>query len=166
MHADEAISNWTPFILTHAQKLVITTISGLIAAGVGVAILASKRVFTVTKEDIEIELLIVLCLVCMVTMTTWTHYYVWMISGFAYALKRTGGNEFGQPIRWALAASFALSAPIVFLSDQISSGSFGPFWNIVCSHVLFGSILLIAILSKLRSASANTSFDPCGSARA
>ena len=104
-----------------------------------------------TRDDIEAEIYILFMLACMLTATTWAHYYVWALPAFAYAYTRIKTTETFAKLRIPLAVSFVLATPVVFVSQQMEQGAFGPFWNIASSHLLFAGLLLIAILAAMRA---------------
>jgi hypothetical protein len=99
-----------------------------------------------------VEVMIVLTIACVASTLSWSHYYVWLMPGFVIGYLATRSGAPAAPWRPALLASYALSAPAVFFSWQIRAGAYGPFANLLSSHLLIGGLILLAVLLRVRLA--------------
>ena len=151
MPFQEAVGQWTLAEITTSQANIALAAKLILLAAILFTIVRSGRAFVPTRDDIEAEIYILFMLACMLTATTWAHYYVWALPAFAYAYTRIKTTETFAKLRIPLAVSFVLATPVVFVSQQMEQGAFGPFWNIASSHLLFAGLLLIAILAAMRA---------------
>ncbi|PZO55325.1 MAG: hypothetical protein DCF16_03260 [Alphaproteobacteria bacterium] len=151
MPFQEAVGLWTIVELTPEQENIALTAKLVLLAAIAFAIWRSGRITSPTRDDMEAEIYILFILACLITTTTWAHYYVWMLPAFAYAYTRLKTTAAFAKLRIPLIVSFVLSTPVVFVSQQMEQGAFGPFWNVASSHLLFGGLSLIFILAAMRA---------------
>lgn len=151
MPFQEAVGQWVQVEPTDTQRHIALAVKLVLLGAIAFAVLHSRRIVSVRQEDIEAEVFILIVLACMITATTWAHYYIWALPAFAYAYTRIKTTASFAQLRIPLAMSFVLAMPVVFVSPQMEQGAFGPFWNVASSHLLFGGLLLIAILAAMRA---------------
>jgi alpha-1,2-mannosyltransferase len=119
------------------------------AQWIGMAFWACRK----GKAQIEIELALVLALICLISSLSWSHYFVWLLPGFAILFVRTGRQSDAPEFRWIFLAAFALAAPAQFLSVPMATG-FYPGALLLTSHLAIAGIIVFALLCKLRSRAA------------
>jgi alpha-1,2-mannosyltransferase len=135
--------NWTPYVPSPLTKAVIYIAS---LALIGMAFWACRK----GKAQIEIELALVLALICMVSSLSWSHYFVWLLPGFAILFVRTGRESDAPQLRWVFLVSFALAAPAQFLSAPMATGTY-PGALLLTSHLAIAGVVVFALLCRLRS---------------
>ena len=142
----DVLYDWAPYVPSPLTKAVIY-ISSL--ALIGMAFWACRK----GKAQIEIELALVLALICLISSLSWSHYFVWLLPGFAILFVRTGRQSDAPEFRWIFLAAFALAAPAQFLSVPMATG-FYPGALLLTSHLAIAGIIVFALLCKLRSRAA------------
>jgi alpha-1,2-mannosyltransferase len=138
--------NWAPYVPSSLTKAVIYIAS---LALIGMAFWACRK----GKAQIEIELALVLALICLISSLSWSHYFVWLLPGFAILFVRTGRESDTPEFRWIFLAAFALAAPAQFLSAPMATGIY-PGTMLLTSHLAIAGIIVFALLCKLRSRAA------------
>jgi hypothetical protein len=136
--------DWTPYVPSIFIKAVIYIAS---LALIGMAFWACRK----GKTQVEIELALVLALICLISSLSWSHYFVWLLPGFAILFAALKRHE--PQFRWSILAAFALAAPTQFLSAPMATGIY-PGALLLTSHLAIAGIMVFALLCKLRSRSA------------
>ncbi len=134
---------WDPLTLSTAGKGALYAITALLVA----LCLAAGWRTRPSPAQMEIEVFIAITLACLVSTLSWSHYFVWLAPAFAIFLQRR--DELG-PWRWAALAAFVLAAPIEFLSPWMRLGAYGPFTNLLSSHLMIAGLIVLLTLLRLR----------------
>lgn len=137
------IVDWDPVTLSPLAKGAVYLISALLALLCVAACWRTKP----SPEQMEIEALLAITLVCLVSTLTWSHYFAWFAPCFAIFLARR--EELGG-WKWAALGGFILAAPIEFLSPWMRDGVYGPFTNLLTSHLTIAALLVFFTLARLR----------------
>jgi alpha-1,2-mannosyltransferase len=138
--------DWTPYEPSPLTKVAIQIGS---FAMIGMAFWACRK----GKTQVEIELALVLALICLISSLSWSHYFVWLLPGFAILFASTALKRHEPQFRWSILAAFALAAPTQFLSAPMATGIY-PGALLLTSHLAIAGIMVFALLCKLRSRSA------------
>lgn len=141
----ESFLNWDPQPLPDLVRLgVLAGTFGLLALGVATGIRARN---IPEREDLELSLL--LAFICIASTVSWSHYYVWLLPGFAFVyarLKDAGTKTWLIP---ASIAAFALAMPAEYLGTHGASGIQGVVSGVVVSHLLWGGLIFYAVLAAI-----------------
>jgi alpha-1,2-mannosyltransferase len=138
--------DWTPYVPSAFTKVAIQIVS---LAMIGMAFWACRK----GKTQLEIELALVLALICLISSLSWSHYFVWLLPGFAIIFIRTAHKHDAPQLRWSFLAAFALAAPAQFLSAPMATGIY-PGALLLTSHLAIAGVVVFALLCTLRSRTA------------
>ncbi len=100
-----------------------------------------------SPAQLEIEVFIAVTLVCLVSTLAWSHYFVWLAPAFVVLLR---GRENFDAWQWAVLAALVLAAPIEFISPWMENGAYGPFSNLLTSHLTIAALIVLIALARLR----------------
>ena len=137
--------DWTPHALSSAGRILSALLAFALAILCVWAAVRRGEWKRVSHDAVGIEIMMVVAFACLVSSLTWSHYYVWLLP--AYAMAWTQGRDVW---RWVAAGAFGLSMFAEFMSWQMKTGAFGPFSNLLTSHLLIGGLALMACLVVLR----------------
>lgn len=135
--------DWSPHAL---PAFVRVAVLGATLALLGLGVLACLRA-TTDRDDLDLWML--LTFICIASTVSWSHYYVWLLPGFAFAYART---KSGSAPAWsgaALLGAFVLAMPAVYLQRTGVEGSPALFTDIVVSHLLMGGLIFYVVLARL-----------------
>ncbi|MES1156687.1 MAG: glycosyltransferase family 87 protein [Alphaproteobacteria bacterium] len=141
----ESYQDWGPRplpSLVHTGVLAATL--ALFVTGVWAALRGRGRA---DREDLEIFLL--LAFICVASTVSWSHYYVWLLPGFAFAyarLKSDGATGWPMP---ATLAAFVLAMPTGSLTHPPVYGVLAPYFIVIVSHLLYGGLIFYAVLVRI-----------------
>lgn len=152
--------NYSMHVLSDGARLAAQVLALIVVAAVAFAIWTSGRFFRPTNGDIELETLIVVMFTLIFPAAAWAHYHVWLLPVLVVLWARSRPGEPLAKMRIVLLGSFALVAGTVFLSHSMTLGRFGPVSNLVVSHMLWGTLVLLALLSLLRAQRARAETNP------
>lgn len=143
--------DYSTYILSPVSRAVVMVLSlALVAAAVYAAFL-SGRLFRANAGDIEIEVMLAVAFAMTVSPLSWAHYYVWLLPALVLLWVKSRPHEALAPLRWPLVGSYALLAGTAFVSHSMTLGRFGPLSNVIVSHWLIGTLILIGLLAIRRA---------------
>lgn len=143
--------DYSVHILTAAGRLLTQGLTVVLGAGLLLAVWRSGRLFRPNAGDVEIEILIAIALAMTISSLSWVHYHVWLIPALVLIWTVSKPASPGAAMRWPVVVSFGLLMGTAFVSHSMTLGRFGPFANLVTSHWLWGTLILLGLLAYWRA---------------
>ena len=144
----EGYADWSIHELPLPAKLAnyALTLGALAIAAMSVRALRQRQPYA--NEPTEFGLVMVISFICIASTVSWSHYYVWLLPGFALALNMLKPFETKGAERWILLCAFLLAMLAQLQNGWLARGVAGPLSGVLVSHLLLGGVLLYALLAR------------------
>lgn len=135
-------TDWDPHALPGlARAIVLAVTLVLLALGVRAALKAGDAA---GREDLDLALL--LAFICIASTVSWSHYYTWLLPGFAFVYTRLRDEQVrGLPVLAAIAA-FVLTMPPETRGPAEAGDMPALLAGFVSSHLLWGGLIFYGVL--------------------
>ena len=143
--------DFSPYLLSPVSRLIVQALTLTLLAGMVYAVWRSGRMFRLSNQDMELEVLMILALGLSVSALSWAHYHIWALPALVLLWVRSRPGEPLARLRWPLIATYALLAGTVFVSHSMTLGRYGFASNFIVSHWLWGALATLILLAIVRA---------------
>jgi len=154
------LRDWDAREITTAQRLAGSALVGLLY--LTAAFVCTRRSAAPGRDSQaatgaqDLEYLLVLSLAVIGSPLSWSHYYAWLLMPIALLLGPRSPIRSGTTARQLAWVAILLITPTVLLLEFSNPGLMAAYTAIGVSHLLFGGLLLFALLAWSRAAIAAT----------